>query len=147
MEFLKKIFSIYVDKLVPLPSMFFIGKNGTPLEIVTGITKTVEELVAKIDGVLEKANLIPISNNASASANLIESKLKDFLNFDFFTFSMLRQVNVPILKMMILKSCVRVTFATNEQKKKQPHLPMNHHHQEITHLRKQIPIKQTQLKK
>lgn len=68
--------------------MFFIGKNGTPLEIVTGITKTVEELVAKIDGVLEKANLIPISNNASASANLIESKLKDFLNFDFFTFSM-----------------------------------------------------------
>ncbi|KAH8363830.1 hypothetical protein KR200_005129 [Drosophila serrata] len=39
-------------KVVPVPSLFFIGKTGTPLEIATGITDSVEELIAKIDRVL-----------------------------------------------------------------------------------------------
>ncbi|KAH8246139.1 hypothetical protein KR038_000709 [Drosophila bunnanda] len=39
-------------KVVPIPSLFFIGKSGTPLEIATGITDSVEELTAKIDRVL-----------------------------------------------------------------------------------------------
>lgn len=42
---------------MPIPSLFFIGKNGTPLEVVTGITKTVEELEFKIAAVLERAGL------------------------------------------------------------------------------------------
>lgn len=63
------------DKLVPLPSIFFIGKNGAPLEIVTGVTKTADELSAKINGVLEKANLAPASSSGSSSANLIASEL------------------------------------------------------------------------
>lgn len=47
----------FLDKLVPIPSIFFIGKNGTPLDVVTGITKTVEELESKIAQVLERADL------------------------------------------------------------------------------------------
>ncbi|EDV96861.1 UBX domain-containing protein 4 [Drosophila grimshawi] len=39
-------------KVVPVPSIFFIGKSGTPLDIATGIVASVEELVAKIDKVL-----------------------------------------------------------------------------------------------
>ncbi|EDW93816.2 uncharacterized protein Dyak_GE20381 [Drosophila yakuba] len=39
-------------KVVPIPSLFFIGKTGTPLEIATGITASVEELTEKIDKVL-----------------------------------------------------------------------------------------------
>ncbi|XP_017074180.1 UBX domain-containing protein 4 [Drosophila eugracilis] len=39
-------------RVVPVPSLFFIGKSGTPLEIATGITESVEELTDKIDKVL-----------------------------------------------------------------------------------------------
>lgn len=63
----------FADKLVPFPSLFFIGKNGTPIEIVTGITNTVEELETKITGVLEKAGQQSTPTAATASANLIES--------------------------------------------------------------------------
>lgn len=61
---------------MPLPSLFFIGKNGTPIEIVTGITKTVDELNSKIDGVLNGVKpKASDSNSATASANLIASKV------------------------------------------------------------------------
>lgn len=66
---------LFVDKLVPLPSLFFIGKNGAPIEIVTGVTKTLDELNSKIDGVLNVVK--PKStetSSATASANLIASK-------------------------------------------------------------------------
>ncbi|XP_064548186.1 UBX domain-containing protein 4 [Drosophila montana] len=43
---------ISLYKVVPVPSIFFIGKSGTPLDIATGIIGSVEELVAKIDKVL-----------------------------------------------------------------------------------------------
>ncbi|XP_068142880.1 UBX domain-containing protein 4 [Drosophila tropicalis] len=43
---------ISLYKVVPIPSIFFIGKSGTPLEIATGITTNVEELVDKIEKVL-----------------------------------------------------------------------------------------------
>lgn len=39
-------------KVVPVPSIFFIGKSGTPLDVTTGIIENVDELVAKIDKVL-----------------------------------------------------------------------------------------------
>lgn len=58
---------------MPLPSLFFIGKSGAPLEIITGITKTVDELQAKIDGVLQMAGLKSTSSSSNASASLIES--------------------------------------------------------------------------
>lgn len=52
--------------MVPIPSLFFIGNNGTPLEVVTGITKTVDELESKIVSVLERAGL---SSGAEQSSN------------------------------------------------------------------------------
>uniref|UniRef100_A0A7G3B2P2 UBX domain-containing protein 4 n=1 Tax=Lutzomyia longipalpis TaxID=7200 RepID=A0A7G3B2P2_LUTLO len=45
-----------IYQLVPLPSIFFIGQNGTPLDIVTSLTTNVEDLEKKINGVLK---LIP----------------------------------------------------------------------------------------
>lgn len=66
----------FTDKLVPLPSLFFIGKNGAPIEIVTGATKTVDELNSKIDVVLEGVKPKPsTTNSAQASANLIASMI------------------------------------------------------------------------
>lgn len=56
----------FADKLVPVPSLFFIGTNGVPLEIVTGITKSVEELDAKIENVLKQFD--------STSASFIAGK-------------------------------------------------------------------------
>lgn len=74
---------IFVDKLVPLPSLFFIGKNGAPIEIVTGVTKTIDELKSKIDIVLGTAKPTPTPTttqspapstaSANASANFIAS--------------------------------------------------------------------------
>lgn len=69
----------FTDKLVPFPSLFFIGKNGTPIEIVTGITKSVDELEAKIDGILVKAGQKPATMPATASANLLASMSGDSL--------------------------------------------------------------------
>ncbi|KAH8300511.1 hypothetical protein KR018_010178 [Drosophila ironensis] len=46
-------------KVVPVPSLFFIGKSGTPLEIATGVTACVEEVVAKIEKVLVLAGKRP----------------------------------------------------------------------------------------
>lgn len=57
-----------LDKLVPIPSIFFIGKNGAPLDVVTGITKTVEELESKIAQVLERAGIS--SPSAPAPLNI-----------------------------------------------------------------------------
>lgn len=45
--------------------MFFIGQNGTPLEVVTGITKTVEELESKINAVLETTTVQPSAPSTS----------------------------------------------------------------------------------
>lgn len=60
---------------MPLPSLFFIGKNGTPIEIVTAVTKTVDELKSKIDKVLDRTPAPATSSTAAtASANLISSK-------------------------------------------------------------------------
>ncbi|KAL7732567.1 hypothetical protein ACLKA6_019197 [Drosophila palustris] len=42
-------------KMVPVPSIFFIGNSGTPLDVTTGIIESVEQLVAKIDKVLKLA--------------------------------------------------------------------------------------------
>lgn len=60
------------DKLVPLPSIFFLGDNGAPLVIVTEVTKTSAELDAIIRTVLQPADngggTIDPTNTASTSA-------------------------------------------------------------------------------
>lgn len=40
--------------MVPLPSLFFIGKNGTPIEVITGLTATSNDLEQKIRSVIER---------------------------------------------------------------------------------------------
>jgi hypothetical protein len=42
---------------VPVPSLFFIGRNGVPLEIVAGEV-TVPELLQKISSVLGKSGKV-----------------------------------------------------------------------------------------
>ncbi|KOC65589.1 UBX domain-containing protein 4 [Habropoda laboriosa] len=61
-------FFVQIYQLVPVPSIFFIGENGTPLEIVAGTT-TAAELASKIDIVLSKAG-----KNKNASVNLINAE-------------------------------------------------------------------------
>lgn len=57
--------------MVPVPSLFFIGENGTPLEIVAG-SATAAELASKIDNVLTKAG----KSNKQSSLNLIDAEQK-----------------------------------------------------------------------
>ncbi|EDV50415.2 UBX domain-containing protein 4 [Drosophila erecta] len=62
-------------KVVPIPSLFFIGKTGTPLEIATGITASVEELTEKIDKVLilaGKRTQPVVATSASTSAEALK---------------------------------------------------------------------------
>lgn len=55
---------------MPVPSLFFIGENGTPLEIIAGST-TASDLATKIDLVLTK-----VGKNKNASINLIDAEQK-----------------------------------------------------------------------
>lgn len=57
--------------MVPVPSLFFIGENGTPLEIV-GDNKSAIELASKIDDVLTRAG----KTNKQSSLNLIDAEQK-----------------------------------------------------------------------
>ncbi|BFF99826.1 UBX domain-containing protein 4 [Drosophila madeirensis] len=61
-------------KVVPIPSIFFIGKSGTPLDVATGIIASAEELAAKIDKVLvlagkKEENQLVTTSSSSSSAN------------------------------------------------------------------------------
>lgn len=59
---------------MPLPSIFFIGKNGAPIQVVTGVITTSDELEQKIKIVLETVGVKEIvaskkvEEEASASA-------------------------------------------------------------------------------
>lgn len=63
-------FFAQIYQLVPVPSLFFIGENGTPLEIIAGST-TAADLITKIDLVLTK-----VGKNKNASSNLIDAEQK-----------------------------------------------------------------------
>ncbi|XP_076758238.1 UBX domain-containing protein 4 isoform X1 [Xylocopa sonorina] len=63
-------FFAQIYQLVPVPSLFFIGENGTPLEIIAGST-TATDLATKIDLVLTK-----VGKNKNASVNLIDAEQK-----------------------------------------------------------------------
>jgi len=60
---------VQIYKLVPVPSMFFIGGNGIPLEVVAGEI-TVPGLLQKITSVLEKSGKVvsPIEAEGEAAA-------------------------------------------------------------------------------
>ncbi|XP_076284976.1 UBX domain-containing protein 4 [Lasioglossum baleicum] len=60
-----------IYQLVPVPSIFFIGTNGAPLEIVAGTT-TANDLLTKIDSVLTKSG----KNKTSLSSSLIDAEKK-----------------------------------------------------------------------
>ncbi|XP_016999917.2 UBX domain-containing protein 4 [Drosophila takahashii] len=60
-------------KVVPVPSLFFIGKAGTPLAIATGITASVEELSDKIDQVLVLAGKRTEAEAAASSSSFVEA--------------------------------------------------------------------------
>ncbi|XP_015177059.1 PREDICTED: UBX domain-containing protein 4 isoform X2 [Polistes dominula] len=64
-------FFAQIYHLVPVPSLFFIGVNGIPLEIVVGSTTTTE-LISKIESVLIKSG----KNCSNSSSDLIESEKK-----------------------------------------------------------------------
>lgn len=57
--------------MVPVPSLFFIGENGTPLEIIAG-SVTADDLVSKINNVLTQAG----KSNKSSSLSLIDAEQK-----------------------------------------------------------------------
>lgn len=63
--------NLWSDQLVPVPSLFFIGENGVPLEIIAG-TVAADDLVSKINNVLTQAG----KGNKSSSLNLIDAELK-----------------------------------------------------------------------
>ena len=50
------------DQLVPVPSLFFIGSNGVPLEVIAGEVNE-GELVRRIDSVLERVKGKPKEGN------------------------------------------------------------------------------------
>ncbi|XP_055912324.1 UBX domain-containing protein 4 [Eupeodes corollae] len=63
-------------QIVPVPSLFFIGKNGVPLDIATGIIDSSDELEKKIDNVLKLTGKASTSSAASASAAFIAGEQK-----------------------------------------------------------------------
>ncbi|XP_043257213.1 UBX domain-containing protein 4 [Colletes gigas] len=62
------IFFAKIYTMVPAPSLFFIGVNGTPLDVIIG-SITAAELLSKIDLVLTKAG-----KNANSSKSLIDGE-------------------------------------------------------------------------
>jgi len=64
---------VQIYKLVPVPSMFFIGGNGIPLEVVAGEI-TVPGLLQKITSVLEKSGKVvsPIEAEGEAAATAMQ---------------------------------------------------------------------------
>lgn len=59
-----------LDKLVPLPSIFFIGTNGQPIDIVTGVIASSSELNERIKIVAERAQInLPNSIATSSEPN------------------------------------------------------------------------------
>ncbi|KAJ9592417.1 hypothetical protein L9F63_015937 [Diploptera punctata] len=63
---------VQIYQLVPVPSLFFIGGNGAPLEIIAGHVEETE-LVQKIDSVLQKSKPTQEHNERSSEAMIQEA--------------------------------------------------------------------------
>lgn len=60
-----------IYKLVPLPSLFFIGSNGQPIDIVTGVIGSSQELSDRIKNVASRAQInLPGATVANVEPNL-----------------------------------------------------------------------------
>ncbi|XP_012252086.2 UBX domain-containing protein 4 isoform X2 [Athalia rosae] len=57
-------FFAQIYKLVPVPSLFFIGQNGAPIEVIAGET-SIADLMTKIDTILKKVE--PAQKDSSTS--------------------------------------------------------------------------------
>jgi len=61
-----------IYKLVPLPSIFFIGTNGQPIDIVTGVIESSQELSDRIKNVAERSQIklpnLNVSNTETTTA-------------------------------------------------------------------------------
>ncbi|XP_071449830.1 UBX domain-containing protein 4 isoform X2 [Hetaerina americana] len=67
---------VQIYQLVPIPSIFFIGKNGEPVEILAG-EKTSSQLIGHIDKVLEKCGKqVPTEAVAASSSNDVTPKVE-----------------------------------------------------------------------
>ncbi|XP_011196099.2 UBX domain-containing protein 4 [Zeugodacus cucurbitae] len=82
-----------IYQVVPVPSIFFIGKTGTPLEIGTGIIASITELEEKINKVLtlsghstpstqSSTTFITAEQNASATKLTTQKEPKDAHSVD-----------------------------------------------------------------
>lgn len=60
------------DKIVPLPSVFFIGENGAVLEIIIDSSLSLDDLFAKINTILVKSGRLSVS---AATAHLLSAEL------------------------------------------------------------------------
>lgn len=64
-----------IYQVVPVPSIFFIGNSGTPLEIGTGMIASSDELEKKIDSVLKQAGKkVRSTEEANTTATFIASE-------------------------------------------------------------------------
>ncbi|XP_075160389.1 UBX domain-containing protein 4 [Haematobia irritans] len=66
--------SIY--QMVPVPSLFFIGKSGTPLDICTSVIANVDELEMKVAKVLELAGKKQPTSGSNSSQEFISQEAK-----------------------------------------------------------------------
>ncbi|XP_046398091.1 UBX domain-containing protein 4 [Ischnura elegans] len=65
---------VQIYQLVPIPSLFFIGKNGEPVEILAG-ERSASQLCGHIDKVLEKCGKrAPATDAAASSSEGVASK-------------------------------------------------------------------------
>lgn len=71
---------------MPIPSLFFIGKTGTPLEIATGVTASVDELTEKIDKVLilagKRTEPVEAASSSSCAKTLDPNAVRSFAGAD-----------------------------------------------------------------
>lgn len=51
--------------MVPLPSLFFIGTNGQPIDIVTGVIESSRELIERIKKVADRAQVKLLNLNVT----------------------------------------------------------------------------------
>lgn len=67
--------TMYIDKEPSIPSVYFIGKDGTPLDIIKGVDD-LSNLSLRIDSILSKAGIVIKSgkNLKSIKFNLVPTK-------------------------------------------------------------------------
>ncbi|XP_045782785.1 UBX domain-containing protein 4 isoform X4 [Maniola jurtina] len=91
-------FFAQIYQFVPVPSLFFIGRNGTPLEVVCAGVQP-EQLATRIDRILEehRKDQIPGSVQPSTSSRNIKDETVNFMQTEASTLTAQSQPN-PVEK-------------------------------------------------